>query len=332
MNKHLTLLLVAIATMGLKAQDTFSIVAVDTVTGEVGSAGASCVDLVGSGFSADLISELFPGVGAINCQAYYEPVNQANANSRMNQGDTPNQIIQWLVTNDVTNSPQLRQYGIAALVGGLPQADAFSGNQIDNYYNHIIGPNYAIQGNSLLGQSVLDSMEYYFLNTNGDLACKLMASLQAANIVGADTRCQVNGTSSLLAWIKVAQPSDTFGAPSIRVTVETADGAGIEPIDSVQAKFDLVHSCSAVGLNESPIKEESYLIFPNPTKDVLSISANSAIAKEHVVKIIDMAGKVVYESAFHLEHTLITDSFERGVYFLRITNDSQVFTARIIKN
>ena len=86
----------------LIAQDTFSIVALDSNTGEVGSAGASCVDLFQTPFSNDdFLGELFPGVGAINSQAYYLGTNQNNAATRMNLGDTPSQIIEWLVANDV---------------------------------------------------------------------------------------------------------------------------------------------------------------------------------------------------------------------------------------
>ena len=49
------------------SQDTFSIVAVDPFTGEVGSAGASCVDLFQFGLpSDDFIGQLIPGVGKPN--------------------------------------------------------------------------------------------------------------------------------------------------------------------------------------------------------------------------------------------------------------------------
>ena len=49
---------------------TFSIVAVDTNTGEVGSAGGSCIA------GSIIISDLHPGVGAIHTQSYYLPANQ----------------------------------------------------------------------------------------------------------------------------------------------------------------------------------------------------------------------------------------------------------------
>src|SRR5210317_1260432 len=90
-----------------QSQDTFSIVALDTITGEVGSAGASCVDMDNfPGYDDDFLGELFPGLGAINTQAWYLAANQANARDRMNAGDTPAEIIDWLVANDVQGQPQ----------------------------------------------------------------------------------------------------------------------------------------------------------------------------------------------------------------------------------
>ena len=56
------------------AQDTFSIVAIDTITGEVGSAGASCVYIAGQGVR--ILSDVHPGLGAIHTQAYYLSANQ----------------------------------------------------------------------------------------------------------------------------------------------------------------------------------------------------------------------------------------------------------------
>ena len=77
-----------------------------------------------------------------------------------------------------------------------------------------------------MGQEVLNSMETGFLNEDGDLAYKLMAALQGAKIVGADSRCETNGTSSLFAYVKVAQPTDVFGSPSFIISVRTVNNAG----------------------------------------------------------------------------------------------------------
>jgi uncharacterized Ntn-hydrolase superfamily protein len=250
MKLHLVTLIFSASTFFGHTQDTFSIVAVDTATGEVGSAGASCVDLFQFGIpNDDFLGVLVPGVGAINSQAYYMAANQDNATNQMQLGQTPAQIIQWLDANDVEGTPQFRQYGIAAIINGSPQASAYTGSSTDDYKNHIIGPNYAIQGNILLGQEVLDSMEARFLAEDGDLACKLMAAMQGANMVGADTRCASDGTSSLFAFLKVSQSMDPMGSPSFLVSVRTPDNSGIEPIDSLQILFDQLHSCGLSGIH-----------------------------------------------------------------------------------
>jgi len=252
MKKLLLLIFIISFIKDVISQDTFSIVAIDSITGEVGSAGASCVDMFTTGIPTnDFLGQLIPDVGAINTQAYYIPANQTNATNRMNMGDTPSQIIDWLVVNDVQSTPGLRQYGIVAMVNGSPQTAAYTGTSTDNYKNHIIGDNYTIQGNILLGQEVLDSMEARFMNESGDLTCKLMAALQGANMAGADTRCSGNGTSSLFAFIKVAQPTDMFGSPSFNISVRTHSNSNIEPIDSLQIMFDISHNCSSLNISEN---------------------------------------------------------------------------------
>lgn len=327
--KRLIILILFITAQTANSQDTFSIVAVDSVTGEVGSAGASCVDLFQAGLSSgDFLGQLIPNVGAINTQAYYLPANQTNATSRMNLGESPNQIINWLVANDVQTQPQIRQYGIAAIINGSPEAAAHTGSSTDNYKNHIVGPNYSIQGNILLGQVVLDSMEARFLNEPGDLACKLMAALQGANMVGADTRCSANGTSSLFAFVKVAQPTDTFGNPSFNVSVRTADNAGMEPIDSLQTKFNLAHNCNTIGLIETKDFSQSFSIYPNPPSDYLTIQNKTE--ETYSLYLFNILGKLAYQNTMDNTKTIDVTPYESGTYFLKIANDNSTFVKKIV--
>ena len=62
-------------------QHTFSIVAVDSITGEIGSAGATCGDsIIWPGTpGALIISDIIPGIGAIHTQSYHDATNQLNA-------------------------------------------------------------------------------------------------------------------------------------------------------------------------------------------------------------------------------------------------------------
>ena len=313
------------------SQDTFSIVAVDSVTGEVGSAGASCVDLFQFGLpNDDFIGQLIPGVGAINTQAWYIPANQNNATTQMNAGSTPNEIIEWLIANDVQNQPERRQYGIVSYNNGSPESAGFTGTSMDDYKNHITGPNYAIQGNILLNQAVLDSMESRFLNETGNLACKLMAALQGANIVGADTRCAPNGTSSLFAYVKVAQPNDVFGSPSFLASVRTYNNAGIEPIDSLQTKFNMLQSCGNASLSESTFAQ-AIKIAPNPATDYINVEFDSQINNEMQYQICGLNGNLIFEGKLESDSKIDLKSLNPGAYLLKVKIDELWMTQKIIK-
>ena len=168
---RLLLLSLFFFSISLSAQDTFSIVAVDPTTGEVGGAGATCLDTQSEGVSAIIISDVLPGKGAIHTQSFWNGSNQVRARNKMLEGLSPEEIVDDLIANDVQFNPSIRQYGIADLDdNNTPRAAAFTGANCFDAKDHRIGENYAIQGNILLDTWILDSMETRFLNTEGSLA------------------------------------------------------------------------------------------------------------------------------------------------------------------
>lgn len=310
------------------AQDTFSIVGVDTITGEVGSAGASCVDLIAFGIlDPSFLGDLIPGKGAINTQASYLAGNQTNARNRMNLGDTPSQIISWLQANDAGGNPGVRQYGIAAIVSGSAQTAAHTGSNCINYKNHVLGKNYSIQGNILLGQQILDSMEARFKNTPGTLACKLMAALQGAKVVGADTRCAPNNSSSLFAFLKVSKPSDAYGSPYINIGVRTPTNSFIEPIDSLQKIANGIGLCSiTTGIKENSV-EGSIGIFPNPANNSISV-LNFSPHKTAKVIIRNSIGQTVLIEEKIFQNINISQ-LSNGIYFAEVSINGSSETQKI---
>ena len=318
-----------------KAQDTFSILAFDSITREVGAAGASCVDLIQyfPNYPDDFICELFSDTGAIACQASYLPANQINARNRMRAGDTPTAIISWLQNNDVAANSAIRQYGVVKMVyQGETASAAHTGSNCFSYKNHITGVHYSIQGNILLGQQVLDSMESRFKRASGDLACKLMAALQGAKIPGADTRCMANQSSSLFAFLKVAQPTDPFGNPSLRVSVRTQNNQFIEPIDSLQQLFNRVHSCIPSTLELPNTSFSEFKIFPNPSTSYFEIQSRLPVFTAECV-LTDALG-------IDREHLFVSESrvafgksINPGLYFLKvIINNTEIKVFKLLKN
>ena len=317
----------------LSAQDTFSIVAADSTTRQVGSAGASCVDLFAAGFQdASFLGDLLPDTGAINTQSFYLTANQNNARARMRAGDTPEQIVNWLSKNDADDDSSARQYGVVGFSGNNVSAAGFTGINCFDFKNHVTGSvngiYYAIQGNILLGQQVIDSMESRFRNAQGDLHCRLMAALQGAKVVGADIRCTANGTSSLFAFLKVAEPTDSYGSPSFRISVKTHNNDQLEPIDSLQRIFDTQHSCSATAITETRVINKIN-VYPNPAEDEIRVTVDASLIGT-TYAILDQLGRRLLIGKITSEGISVDiRELIPGMYLMQIANLS---IHRFLKN
>lgn len=308
----------------LFAQDTFSIVAVDSATGQIGSAGASCIDESQIPGGVVIISDIIPGRGGINTQSFYVYPNQANAHDRMAEGLSPDSIISWLVANDYNNNPEVRQYGIVDFdSAGSPRSAAFTGVNCYDYKNHITGKYYAIQGNILLGQEILDSMETRFLNTTGTLADRLMAALQGANVPGADTRCMANGISSLSSYLRVADSSDIF----VELIVPSSDGK--EPIDSLQTLYnEWKQSMSASHIPENL----SVTVYPNPVHETGFMKIGTNDNRPVRIEFTDPLGRIVQvnDANTGTEINISRKHFTSGIWFYRVISSTGFATGKFI--
>lgn len=326
---HFLLLLLSVK---ICAQDTFSIVAVDEDTKEVGAAGASCIPGAASFGGVILISGIIPGKGGVNGQAYIcinPHINLDNALRRMRMGDSPQQIIDWLRANDACSSanfnPEFRQYGVVDFgPDGKGRSAAFTGNQADNWKGHRTGPNYSIQGNILLGPQILDSMEARFLRTQGSLAEKLMAAMQGANVPGADARCLSAGTSSTSAFLRVFKPDDNPNAPYLQLNViETP--RGVEPVDSLQSLFDQWR----LSKTRSPrTGMETLKVYPNPSAGFLIIELDGKLPSFENLNytFYDIWGNMRLEGRLNSSKQKInTAQLETGIYFLKVSDRTGVF-------
>lgn len=308
----------------LQAQHTFSICAVDPLTGEVGSAGASCVS------NAVVISDVHPGAGVIHTQGYYVPGNQLYASGLMDEGLSPENIIDSLVAHDLFGLPQYRQYGIVSLAEG-GSAAAYTGDSCLDYKGQITGPDYAIQGNILLGAGILEAMENNFVNTDGSLACRLMSALQGAKAPGADSRCAGAGISALSAFLRVARATDTTTLfLDLRVSnVDSSAEDPVDPIDSLQSMFDALGGCSYTDIppHASP---EAPSIYPQPAHGTVFFALHGAFSS---LEIFDISGRRISESALTGSESYVLDcsGWDAGIYFYTlITQSGDIISGKII--
>jgi uncharacterized Ntn-hydrolase superfamily protein len=159
---------------------TFSIVAVDREAGEVGCAVQSKYFSVGS-----VVPWAQAGVGAVATQAAGVAVYGASALEELTRGATPEEALERVLADD--EGRETRQLGIVTADG---RAAAFTGSECNEWAGHRIGAGYAVQGNILAGEGVVDAMAGAFDDTPGPLVERLVASLEAGQAAGGDRRGQ----------------------------------------------------------------------------------------------------------------------------------------------
>jgi len=157
---------------------TFSIVAVDPKTGDLGVAVASKVLAVGA-----IVPYAQGGVGAIATQAFANTTYGPKGLALLRKGLTPKQVLQRLLAED--KDREHRQVGIVDAKG---RAAAFTGKKCLPWAGHIIGKGYTVQGNILSSEQVVRAMAEAFESAQGELAERLMAALEAGDNAGGDAR------------------------------------------------------------------------------------------------------------------------------------------------
>ena len=87
-------------------------------------------------------------------------------------------------------------------------------------------------------------------------------------------------------------------------------------------------------LSTSELKDSTFQIYPNPTKDVVYI-VDKTIKNDIKVDIIDMVGKVVSTQIVKFDGqkgSLTTNNLPKGVYILKFKTDNGTITKKLIKN
>ena len=157
---------------------TFSIVARDSTTGELGVAVASRFFAVGN-----VVPWAKAGVGAVATQAFANTSFGWRGLELLEKGANPDQVSEILLRDD--DNPKQRQFGVVSADG---KSATYTGPGCNAWAGGRSGPNYAIQGNILAGEQVVASMEKAFLETEGTLADRMFAALMAGEKNGGDAR------------------------------------------------------------------------------------------------------------------------------------------------
>ena len=180
-------------TSSMRPISTYSIVALDETTGELGVAVQSHWFSVGF-----LVPWVKAGVGAVATQSFVKVDYGPDGLQLMESGITAVDALKTLTSKD--EGEAVRQVGMIDIKGNVA---AHTGSRCIKYAGHIIGENYSVQANMMANGTVPKAMAVAFEKTKGDLADRMMAALEAAEAEGGDIR----GKQSAAMVIVSGEPS-----------------------------------------------------------------------------------------------------------------------------
>jgi uncharacterized Ntn-hydrolase superfamily protein len=193
---------------------TWSIVAVDPVTREVGVGAASCA------IGVELVMGMVPGKGVVAAQAFTNLHARRQAVKAIASGRSAEEVLATAEQSSGRLGQSAwkdQQFAVALLDASGPRALAHTGRETLAWAGSRNAGGVSVQGNILRGPEVVDVAFQAFHAEEGapDLAERIMRALEAGNAAGGDNRCPFD-CPALAAFIAVAGPDERPGAdPSL---------------------------------------------------------------------------------------------------------------------
>lgn len=208
---------------------TFSIAAVDPETGESGVAVTTRVACVGNG-----VPWVRAGVGAVATQASTRTEYGQELLDFMESGMSPVDALARAVGGD--EGRDRRQVGVVSVDGRAAQ---HTGTGPGAWAGHRSGPNYAAQGNVLVGPEVIDAVAEAFEASEGSnrhLADRLIEALMAGQVMGGDRRVGRLQSASVI----VADPREGMARRADGQTVHINVCEHETPVAELRRVYDKV--------------------------------------------------------------------------------------------
>ncbi|MEK6410243.1 MAG: DUF1028 domain-containing protein [Acidobacteriota bacterium] len=157
---------------------TYSIVARDPATGELGVAVQSHWFSVGS-----IVTWAEAGIGAVATQSFVDPSYGKLGLDLMRAGKSAPDALKALLAGD--DGRDVRQ---VAMIDAQGRVAAHTGSKDIPAAGHIVGKDYSVQANLMLNDKIWPAMSRAFEVAKGDLAERMLAALDAAQEAGGDIR------------------------------------------------------------------------------------------------------------------------------------------------
>lgn len=196
---------------------TYSIIARDPDSGEIGVAVQSCYFSVGA-----VVPWAEAGVGAVATQSFVDPAYGPLGLALMRRGKSAPDALRVLVAHD----PEAA-YRQVAMIDTAGRVAVHTGEHCLEAAGHRMGEHVAAQANLMARETVWAAMIEAFSRAEGDLATRFVAALEAAEREGGDRR----GKQSAAMLIVRAQPTGQLWLDRV-VDLRVEDHP--EPVDELK--------------------------------------------------------------------------------------------------
>ena len=157
---------------------TFSIVAYDPTTGDIGVAVQSHWFSVGTS-----VTWGEAGVGVIATQSFVNVSFGVRGLELLKQGLSPQEVVDKLISED-----EGRDFRQLAVLDAKGRVAAYTGKSCIQPAGHIVGKGYSVQANLMSNDKIWPAMSEVFVRSKGPLAERMMTALEAAQKAGGDIR------------------------------------------------------------------------------------------------------------------------------------------------
>ncbi|HEY7071907.1 MAG TPA: DUF1028 domain-containing protein [Acidimicrobiales bacterium] len=207
---------------------TYSIVARDPATGELGIAVQTCFFGVGS-----IVPWARPGVGAVATQAMAEKAYGPRCLDALEAGVDAEEALGR--AQGLDPMAVVRQVAVIGTSGGPAVA---TGQMCFDHAGHVVGDSYSAQANMISTPDVWGAMASEYEQASGPLARRLFAALEAGEAAGGDAR----GRMSAALLVVQGQPSDEPGGG---VVVDLRVDRSDDPLGELGALLDAADAFAA---------------------------------------------------------------------------------------
>ncbi|MDD3722333.1 MAG: DUF1028 domain-containing protein [Lutibacter sp.] len=228
---------------------TYSIVARDTVTGEMGVAVQSHWFSVGTSVIWGKA-----GIGVVATQSFVNPSFGPRGLNLLENGLTPKMAVETLLELD--EGREVRQLAILDVNGNV---EAYTGKNCIEAAGHIVGDNFSVQANLMDKNTVWPAMAEAFKNSKGTLAERMLVAMEAAQNEGGDIRGK---QSAAILVVKAKSTGNSWEDRVVDLRVEDSENPlkEMRRLLTIHTAYDYMNKGDlAVEVGDNILAKEMYM-------------------------------------------------------------------------